>query len=193
MVNHDTELYKGAARTNSMDEPVSNLHFKIMSLGYLFRDTFLRPKDILKEAGIKPGFHVLDYGCGLGSFTFIAAEIVGESGTVYAVDIQPLAIQSVQTKAAKKGLTNVETILSDCKTGLKDNIIDVVLLYDIFHMLQNPDDILQELHRLLKREGILSFSDHHLKEDKILSGVTKNRLFALAKKGKETYTFTKEG
>ena len=50
-----------------MDKPISNFHFKFMSFGYKFRDGFSPRKDILKEVGIKPGFHVLDYGCGPGA------------------------------------------------------------------------------------------------------------------------------
>ena len=164
----------------------------MLSLGYLIRDAFLRPRHILEEAGIKPGFHVLDYGCGPGSFTLAADEIVTESGTVYAVDIHPLAIQRVQAKAAKKGLTNVKTILSHCKTGLKDKTIDVVLLYDIFHMLQDPDGVLQELHRVLKGDSILSFNDHHLKEDKIVGGVEKNGFELTKKVNRHTHSQKKD-
>jgi ubiquinone/menaquinone biosynthesis C-methylase UbiE len=98
--------------------------------------------NILKEVGIKPGFQVLDYGCGPGSYIIPLAELVGESGKVYALDIHPLAIRKVQDIASKKRLANVETILSDCQTGLPDNSLDVVLLYDVFHHLSDPDGVL---------------------------------------------------
>jgi ubiquinone/menaquinone biosynthesis C-methylase UbiE len=175
-----------------MDKPESNFNFKIMSFSYKFRDFFLLPKDILKEVGIKPGFHILDYGCGPGSYIAPAAELVGKSGKIYALDIHPLAIQMVQNIAMKKKLTNVKTICSDCKTGLPDNSIDVVLLYDIFHDLREPTKILEELHRALKSKGILSFSDHHLKEDEIVPQITKGGLFRLSQKGKRIYSFLKE-
>ncbi len=163
-----------------------------MSFGYKFRDLFLPPKDILKEVGIKPGFHILDYGCGPGSYIAPAAELVGKSGKIYALDVHPLAIQMVKSLTSKKRLTNVETILSDCKTGLPDNSIDVVLLYDIFHDLSEPSKVLEELHRVLKPKGILSFSDHHLKEDEIVPQVTKGGLFRLSQKGKRIYSFLKK-
>jgi len=51
-----------------MDKTMSNLHFKFMSFGYKFRDFFLPRMNILKEEEIKPGFHVLDYGCGPGGY-----------------------------------------------------------------------------------------------------------------------------
>jgi ubiquinone/menaquinone biosynthesis C-methylase UbiE len=175
-----------------MDKPMSNFDFKFMSCGYKFRNFFLPRKNILKEVGIKPGFHVLDYGCGPGSYIMPLAELVGESGKVYALDIHPLAIQRVQDIASKKQLANVETILSDCQTGLPDNTLDAVLLYDAFHHLSDPDVVLKELHRVLKPDGILSFGDHHMKEKEIVVEVINDRLFRLLREGQRTYTFLKE-
>lgn len=169
----------------------TNSRFRLMSLSYKFRDLFLPRKNILKEVWIKPGFHVLDYGCGPGSYIIPLAELVGESGKIYALDIHPLAIQMVQDIAAKKRLMNVETICSDCKTGLPDTILDVVILYDTFHKLTNPNRVLKELYRVLKPNGILSVSDHHMKEDEIVSKVTDGGLFKLSKKGKKTFGFLK--
>jgi len=175
-----------------MDKPMSNLDFKFMSLGYKFRDFFLPRLNVLKEVGIKPGFNVLDFGCGPGSYIIPLAELVGESGKVYALDIHPLAIQKVKHIALKKQLTNVETILSDCQTGLPDNSLDAVLLYDAFHHLSDPDMVLKELHRVLKPDGILSFGDHHMEEKEIVTEAVNDQLFRLLRKGQRTYTFLKE-
>jgi ubiquinone/menaquinone biosynthesis C-methylase UbiE len=175
-----------------MDKQMTNLNFKFMAFSYKFRDLRLPRMDILKEVGIKQGFYVLDYGCGPGSYIVSLAELVGKSGKIYALDIHPLAIQKVQDIVSKKQLANLETILSDCKTGLLDNSLDVVLLYDTFHALSDPEGILEELHRVLKEDGALSFSDHHMKEYEIVSGVTNGRLFRLSRKGERTYTFSKE-
>ncbi len=175
-----------------MDKPKSNLDFKLMSLTYKFRDLFLPRMNILKEVGIKPGFHVLDYGCGPGSYIISLAELVSKSGIIYALDIHPLAIEKVQNIASKKQLRIVKTIHSDCKTGLPDKSIDVVLLYDTFHDLSEPDKILEELHRVLKTNGLLSFSDHHMKDYEIASKVTTGGLFRLSRKGNRTYSFVKE-
>lgn len=174
-----------------MNKPKSDIDFKFMSLTFKFRDFFLPRKNILKEVGIKPGFHVLDYGCGGGSYIIPLAELVGKSGKIYALDIHPLSIQVVQSIALKRQLSNVETILSDCKTGLPENTVDVVLLYDTFHDLSDPDWVLKELHRVLKSNGILSFSDHHMKENEIISRITNRGLFSLLRKSKRTYSFMK--
>ena len=176
----------------SPDRPQPGLDFKLMSLAYKFRDFFSPRMDVLKEVGIKPGFHVLDYGCGPGGYIIAAAELVGKSGKIYALDIHPLAVQKVKNIASRKQLANVAVVCSDCKTGLPDSSLDAALLYDTFHNLSNPDGVLEELHRVLKPDGVLSFSDHHMKEDEIISGVTGRGLFRLSGKGERTYSFLKE-
>ena len=173
--------------------PEPGLHFRLMSFTYKSRDFFAPRMKILKEAGIEEGFQVLDYGCGPGSYITLLSDLVGPSGKIYALDIHPLAIQTVKRRATIRKLTNVETIKSDCQTGLPDQSVDVALLYDVFHDLDNPKEVLRELHRILKPNGILSFSDHHLKEAEIISGVTKGDLFKLAHKGQKTYSFQKIG
>ena len=147
------------------------------------RDFFRPRKDIVGEVGLREGFHVLDYGCGPGGYVKPLAELVGESGRIYALDVNPFAIKMVQRIAAKNHLDNVEMILSDWDTGLPDNIVDAVLLYDVFHDLTDHNSVLEELHRVLKPNGVLSFSDHHLKEEEIMSRVTNKRLYTLEKKG----------
>jgi len=175
-----------------MDKAESNFGFSLMALSYKFRDLLAPRKNVLKEVGIKPGFAVLDYGCGPGGYIIATAELVGKSGKIYALDIHPLAIQMVQNIASKKQLTNVETICSDCKTGLPDSSIDMVLLYDTLHALSDSEGVLAELHRVLKPGGILSLSDHHVKEDEIISMVTGKGLFKLSGKGERTYSFVRD-
>ena len=172
---------------------MGNLHFRLMALHLKLRDIFLRREVILKEAQIKPGFVVLDFGCGPGSYSVLAAQMVGATGKIYALDIHPLAGQMVQKAAAKKDLQNIETINSDCVTGLKNESVDVALLYDTFHLLDDSKAVLGELYRILKRDGILSFNDHHMEENQIISKVTDGGLFRLSRKGqRKTYTFLKE-
>jgi len=95
-----------------MDKPISNFDFRFMSFGYKFRDFFNPPKSVLKEIDIKPGYYVLDYGCGPGSYSIAAAKMVGKSGKVYALDIHPFAIKQVNSITLGKKLENIETISS---------------------------------------------------------------------------------
>jgi len=134
------------------------LHFKMMSFVHetlygLFRD----PYEALNAAGLMPGQKVLEVGCGPGFFTAPAARIVGQTGSVHALDINRLAIEKVQQKIEEEGVTNVKTILADAaQTGLPDQSFDLVLLFGFAHSAGNVENILTELHRILKPAGTLS-------------------------------------
>jgi ubiquinone/menaquinone biosynthesis C-methylase UbiE len=174
-----------------MDTPMANLKFISMSLFFKVRDLISPRRQVLEEVGLRPGDRVLDYGCGPGAYVPDAADMVGEAGKIYALDVHPLAIKRVRDIAEKRGLTNVETIQSSCRTGLPDGSLDVVLMYDVFHMLDNPQAVLAKMRRVLKPDGVLSFSDHHMNKNDIIAGVTGSQLFTLVGKGRKTYTFVK--
>ena len=162
-----------------------------MAAEFKIRD-YLHPRqEIIKEVGIKAGFQVLDYGCGPGGYVLPVSEAIGSTGTLYALDAMPIAIKMITKIVAKNDLKNVKTVLSDCATGLQNEALDVVLLYDVFHDLSDQNAVLKELHRVLKPNGQLSFSDHHMKDNDIISVITGTGLFKLQKKGKYTYIFAK--
>jgi ubiquinone/menaquinone biosynthesis C-methylase UbiE len=169
----------------------SGFGYKFMALGFKFRDILHPRKHVLAQIDVKAGSQVLDYGCGPGGYVLPMTKLIGKSGMLYALDINPMAIEMVKSLAARHKLSNVRTILSGCDTGLKPASIDVVLLYDILHHLKNDLQILKELHRVLKPQGILSVNDHHMEENQIINQITKGGLFNLKLKGKKTTNFIK--
>lgn len=173
-----------------MDKPMPNLMFRVMSGILGLRDIFISSEKWLKEAGVKPGLRVLDYGCGPGSYSICAAQLVGRSGKVYALDIHPLAVQRVKRTASKMELTNIETICSDCATGLQDKTVDIVFLYGVSHLLSDPCRVFAELHRVLKQTGILSFYNPHVRKNDIMTHMTEGGFFRYLEKGGKTYKFT---
>ncbi len=71
----------------------------------------------LRNAGIEPGMHVLDVGCGAGDLTFLVADLVGPSGRVVGVDSSSDAVSAARARSKKAGLTHVEFIQADLSTG----------------------------------------------------------------------------
>ena len=108
---------------------------------------------------VQGGQIFLDYGCGTGDFTIPAARIVGPRGKAYALDYFPHQLEIVEEQSKKKGLTNIETILSDKNTGLPDECIDVIWMCDVLHEVRERRAVLEELHRVLRREGVLAMYD----------------------------------
>jgi ubiquinone/menaquinone biosynthesis C-methylase UbiE len=174
-----------------MDRPMGNMSFSMMSFCFKIRDLFSPPQKTVAEVGLKPGNQVIDYGCGPGSYAIAAAELVGKTGKVYAVDIHPSALQRVNRTAKKRNLKNVETILTDCPTDLCDNSIDAALLYDTYHDLSEPDGVMSELFRILKPGSILSFSDHHTRAEEIVPRMEKAGQFKLFRRANKSFLFRK--
>jgi cobalt-precorrin-6B (C15)-methyltransferase len=69
----------------------------------------------ISKARLGVGGLVYDIGCGSGSITVEAALQIGQGGKVYAVDIDPNAVELTKKNLAKFGVSNVELILGDAK------------------------------------------------------------------------------
>ncbi len=138
---------------------------------------------------VEEGQSFLDYGCGTGDFTIPAARIVGKRGKVYALDCFPRQLKIVEEKSKKAGLSNIETILSDNKTSLPDECIDIVWMCDVFHEIEQRRAVLEEMHRVLKGEGVLAIYDGM--RDRVLSYTA--GLFSLTGKDGKLLKFAKLG
>ncbi len=103
----------------------------------------------------------------------------------------PTAARKVTKLAQKEGITNITAITSDGATGLPAASIDIALLFDILHMLSQPDVVLGELHRVLKPGGRLAVNCHHWGEEQIVEAVQKGGLFTLTGKAEFNYYFDK--
>src|ERR1039458_10000878 len=123
------------------------------------RDERLQIKRVMNMLGIEPGKNVADIGAGSGWFTVRAARRVTGSGTVYAVDISPEAIQYIDQRAKKEKLRNIKTILSQPDDPeVPANSIDAVLLLKTYHEVAHPVVLLRNLRSSLKpgaRVGII--------------------------------------
>jgi len=136
-----------------------NFHIRVEYFLLGLRDAFgipFNPQEEVNKLDLREGQIILDYGCGIGSYTFPVTNLVGKKGRVYALDKQPLAVTRIEEEAKKRGLQNINTILSDGETGLHDESVDVVLFYGVLPGIKDKEPVLRELHRVLKPDGYLS-------------------------------------
>src|SRR5215470_8372177 len=74
-----------------------------------------RPSLALPALKLKPGDAVADIGAGSGYYTRLLANLVGEKGVVYAVDIQQEMLDLLTNKMAEAKIHNVKAVLGDNK------------------------------------------------------------------------------
>jgi ubiquinone/menaquinone biosynthesis C-methylase UbiE len=129
-----------------------------------FTNALLDPEKVLKEIGLKGGDTLLDAGCGEGTFSIPASEIVGDSGKIYAIDSSQKAINIFKGKIKEKDIRNIETFVGDItkKLPIEDKSIDVCLMANILHGLivsKKVENALKEVFRALKHNSILAVVD----------------------------------
>ena len=110
---------------------------------------------------VPQGSRVLDLGCGTGTFTLAAAEMVEEGGLVHAVDLQQPLLDRTQQRVAAAGLsTRVRFHCSGAyPLPLADASIDLAILIATFAQIPNKNLALGELTRVLKPGGRLALSE----------------------------------
>ncbi len=122
------------------------------------RRWLMPPEKTLQGADIRAGQSVLEVGCGSGFFTLPAAEMIGESGRLIAMDPLAIFVEKVAKKVQEANLNNVEVIRRDAlKTELESASVDVVTLFGVLPFPTLPlDQLLPEMHRVLKTGGTLA-------------------------------------
>lgn len=142
------------------------------------------PEAVLRKAALREGNRVVDFGCWQGRYAIPAARIVGDSGRVYAVDMDKQKLREVKRQAAKEGLGNIDTVhvAQYGAIPIRAGTIDVILLYDVLHGGYFPekpqrDDLLRQVRKCLRPGGVLSCSLTHLRQfrwtyKKILAEIT---------------------
>lgn len=140
------------------------------------RDKKLHINQVMDVLQIEPGRSVADIGAGSGWFTVRAAQRVTDSGMVYAVDINPEAIDYINDRAKKEHITNVKTILSKPDNAdLPPASVDAVLFLKVYHEVADPVILLKNLRSALRpgaRVGIIERNgngeNHGVNKDVVL-------------------------
>lgn len=162
---------------------LDNLRFRLMALEFRLRDLLEPPQRVLIRVGVRQGMTVLDFGCGTGGFSFAAARLVGREGRVVAVDIHPLAIQRVERAAGRRGLRHLQVLRADAMSRWPSGSVDIALLFDVLHEIDDRAAALAEIRRVLKPDGVLAAKDHCIKGAALVESVSGGGLFRLLDEG----------
>ncbi len=115
---------------------------------------------IANAVGIREGMAVADIGAGTGLFMEPFAEMVGDSGTLYAVDIAPPFVEHLQNRAQSLGLSQVEAVLcTERSVELAANSVDVAFICDVYHHFEKPGSTMRSIHRALRPGGVVVVID----------------------------------
>jgi ubiquinone/menaquinone biosynthesis C-methylase UbiE len=127
------------------------------------RDAWQKPDEVLNALEIGKGQTIADIGAASGYLTVKLSERVGETGTVYAVDIQQEMLDYLRKRVSDRGLKNVILVLGDMDDPkLPANRLDIAILLSTYHEIARPVDFIRKLKQSLKPQGrlaILEFSD----------------------------------
>ncbi len=136
-----------------------------------FAIKFIDPDKIISSLEILPGMKIAHFGCGTGFFTFSTSKKVGESGLVYAIDIQPAKIETMQSQAKVLGLHNIEAYRANLETEkgtkIKNEDVDWVFMINMLHQNEKKQEILREAERILKVGGKILLIDWENKDRSI--------------------------
>jgi ubiquinone/menaquinone biosynthesis C-methylase UbiE len=138
------------------------------------------PMQILHGADIHSGQTVLEVGCGTGFFTVTAAQLVGDTGCLTAMDVLQASVDAVSRKVQNANLKNARVIVGDAmNTTLDAGSFDAVLIFGVIPAPMLPlNRLLPEMHRILKPGGTLAVWPPSWTHQEIL----RSGLFAYASK-----------
>jgi ubiquinone/menaquinone biosynthesis C-methylase UbiE len=126
------------------------------------------PSKALAALDLKAGMVVADIGAGSGYYTSRMSKLVGATGRVYATDIQPGMIELLNRRIKGEALNNVTPILGTMEDPtLPDASVDLAIMVDVYHELQNPQVFLQKLRQVFKPGGRLVLVEFRKEDPKV--------------------------
>ncbi|MEE9166111.1 MAG: methyltransferase domain-containing protein [Candidatus Neomarinimicrobiota bacterium] len=147
------------------------------------RDKWQHPDKVIESLKISPGDYVTDLGAGGGYFTFKFADVVGDNGKVFAVDVDEDMTEFLRAEAVKQGFAKVEVILGEFGDPLlPDSVSNIIFMCNTYHHIQGRVDYFSRLKADLQSEGRVAvvelrpggwigrlFGSHWTKKEAIIS------------------------
>jgi len=126
------------------------------------------PEQILQAIGLREGMSFVDLGSNDGFFSVPAAKIVGNTGSIYALDINQQAIDALDIKLQSINYKNYQLKCAKAEEVVfNDHIADIVFLGTVLHDFMDPLEVLKNAKKLLKNKGIFVNLDWRKKDTKL--------------------------
>jgi precorrin-6B methylase 2 len=126
------------------------------------------PRLLLESLKIRPGDQIADIGAGSGYFTFRMSKLVGEQGSVHAVDIQPEMLTIIRNKAKEQGVNNIELVQgTPLDPKLPESKIDLILMVDVYHEFSHPWEMTTQMIKALRPGGRIVFVEYRLEDPSV--------------------------
>jgi len=114
---------------------------------------------LFMQAGVKPGMRVLDVGSGSGDVSFLAAELVGESGRILGVDRSAEAVDRARASAIRRNYSNVAFVVGDPAAMKFDKPFDAIIGRFVLMYQDDPVESLRKITRHLRPGGLVVFQE----------------------------------
>ena len=125
------------------------------------REVYDRRQAVVQALELKPEMDIADIGAGTGFYSLLIAEQVGNSGSVFAVDVADDFLRNIKRRASEINLNNIYPVLSKQKdTQLDSDSIDMAFVCNTYHHFEYPQSMLASIHRALRPGGTLIVIDY---------------------------------
>ncbi|MEN9412924.1 MAG: hypothetical protein RLZZ342_11 [Candidatus Parcubacteria bacterium] len=124
---------------------------------------FAHPARNIAALGIQPGMSVADFGSGSGAYVLLMAEELGNTGHVYAIDIQKDLLRRTYNEAHRRGFKHVKVLWGDLESEggskLADSSVDLVLISNLLFQVENKAAVMREAARAVRAGGHVAVID----------------------------------
>jgi ubiquinone/menaquinone biosynthesis C-methylase UbiE len=123
---------------------------------------------LIQNLPINPGDKVADIGAGTGYFSLPMAELAGDEGMVFAVDIQPEMLAIIEDRSTAQGITNITQVLATEKNpGLPANSINLALFVDMYHEFEWPQEVMSAVYESMVSGGKIVLVEYRAEDPKV--------------------------